>query len=30
MNSTVPADSPPNKMPAKLAAKSTDYSTYRS
>jgi hypothetical protein len=23
MNSTVPADSPPNKIPAKLATKST-------
>jgi hypothetical protein len=29
MNSTVPADNPPNKIPAKLATKSTDYSTYR-
>src|SRR6202044_2643912 len=28
MNSTVPAESPPNKIPAKLAIKSTDYPKY--
>src|ERR1700680_4355938 len=28
MNSTVPADSPPNKIPAMLAAKSTGYPKY--